>query len=386
MGWLMTAVPGVPIHDILVVDGDTHPRWALARALELEGYRVLTAETGEGALEALAGRHIDLVVTELRLPGMGGFELLEWAKENRPGTGVIVTTGAPSADARKRARDVGAFGCLEKPLDLVAVCEFVNRLLRPPRFAGRVSDIDLLDYLQLLATTRKSKTILVGHGQATGWLVFDEGRIVHAECGDLAGVEALNELTSWEDGVFIDLPYTPPEEVSIRDSTAYLLMEAARQRDERLQAGLPHGEKDAMTPSRGTGETRAESQEDEPEAEQTFSDLRARYQAFLEGLAGTRCVEAATLVSKAGLTFARSGPLPSGADELVVALHQVQAKVGAALGLEPGAAPAVTLYDVARRAVHVRSAGAHILGVWLGADADIDLISRSVEAHGQGLP
>ncbi len=381
-----------PARIVLVVDPDTHGRWALARALELEGYRVITAESGNPALELLETRHMDLVITEARLPDLDPFELLEWVSDNRPDLQAIVTDGDPSEEAAQRARNAGAIGYHPKPLDLVAFCAYVNACLKPEGFSGRVRGIDLLDYFQLLASTRKSKTVRVRHGDIVGLVLFDNGRLLHAETRDLTGVAAFQAITAWEHGTFTDLPFQAPTTTTITESTSFLLMEAARLRDERSAAGagtappVDTGAQGTPAPSR-MAEARSphlevsgeESGEDSTGDQRTFSELRASHQAFLDGLTGLQGVACAVLTSRAGLTFARSGTIPTGAEALIQALRAALVKTGAGLGL--GNPNTATLYDEGRRAVHLRLLGAHVLGLWLEPQADLLAVSRWIDGH-----
>ncbi len=380
-----TPAPAASTRSILVVDDETNVRWSLARALELQGYRVSTADSGETALEALAQRHFDLVITDIRMPGMDGFDLFNWLKENRPDVAVIMTTGFGSVHVRERSRRIGALTYMEKPLDLDTLCDFINQLFKPPRFAGRIVDIDLLDYLQLLSTTRKTKTVLVTRSEAVGRLTFEAGRLIHAECGDLIGVPAFHEMMCWEGGTFTDLPFEPPPRRSITDNTSYLLMEAARLRDERLQGAS----EDSPPGADSTGSTDSsrpvedELEEETPESEQTFSQIRARYQSFLDRLTEQAGVEAAVLVSREGLTFARSGPVPPGSDDLVLVLRNGLGRVGTALGLDAGSA--ATVHEASGRALHVRVAGMYLLGVWLESGADREAVVHWIEEQNLDL-
>ena len=70
---------------ILVVDDEYLIRWTLQQNLAKEGYEVLLAETGEEALEKVEGETPDLVLLDIKLPGMDGFEVLEKDAQNRSG-------------------------------------------------------------------------------------------------------------------------------------------------------------------------------------------------------------------------------------------------------------------------------------------------------------
>lgn len=101
---------------ILVIDDEEHMRWVLREALVGEGYRVLAADSGERGLEV---RELyDLVVLDLKLPGMGGLEVLSRLKQSRLGMPVIVITAHGSIDTAISAMKLGADDYITKPFEM----------------------------------------------------------------------------------------------------------------------------------------------------------------------------------------------------------------------------------------------------------------------------
>jgi CheY-like chemotaxis protein len=89
-------------------------------------FRVLSAENGMVAKEVLEKLHVDLVVTDLKMPGMDGFELLSYIRKNRPYLPVIVMTAFGNPELENWLRSVGVFAYLEKPVDFT---ELTNKIL-----------------------------------------------------------------------------------------------------------------------------------------------------------------------------------------------------------------------------------------------------------------
>ena len=113
---------------IMVVDDDAAIRDVVATVLEEEGYTVITAASGEEALAMLHGRLPALVILDMRMPVMDGWEFAERVRaryENR--VPLLVMTAA--VDARQRAAQVGAAGILSKPFDLHDLIRAVDQLL-----------------------------------------------------------------------------------------------------------------------------------------------------------------------------------------------------------------------------------------------------------------
>jgi two-component system, NtrC family, response regulator AtoC len=101
---------------ILVVDDEAGVREFVAEALEGEGTEALAVGSGAAALTALAERSYSLMLTDLKMPGMNGLELLAKAREIQPELEVIVLTAQGSVDAAVEAMRLGAFDFIQKPV------------------------------------------------------------------------------------------------------------------------------------------------------------------------------------------------------------------------------------------------------------------------------
>ena len=102
---------------ILVVDDEVNIRNALVTMLEKKGYQLYGAGTGEEALQRLEEVRMDLVITDLRMPGIGGMEFMHRLKEQWPDTEVVVMTAFGSIDTAVAAMRLGAYDYLTKPID-----------------------------------------------------------------------------------------------------------------------------------------------------------------------------------------------------------------------------------------------------------------------------
>ncbi len=104
-------------HTILLVDDDTNILTTLGMRLESLGYQVLTAEDGPTAVTLTISREPDLVLLDLRLPGMDGLEVLEEIRSKVPDTQVVLLTAQGSVETAVEAMRLGAYDYLEKPID-----------------------------------------------------------------------------------------------------------------------------------------------------------------------------------------------------------------------------------------------------------------------------
>src|SRR5512136_364088 len=119
---------------VLVVDDKENMRRLVVRILE-ETFDVEEAEDGARALALVATRPYDVVVTDIRMPGADGFELLAAVKARDPATEVVLMTGYATVPDAVRAMKLGAFDYLEKPFDPDAALAVVERAAARRRLA-----------------------------------------------------------------------------------------------------------------------------------------------------------------------------------------------------------------------------------------------------------
>jgi len=116
---------------VLVVDDEPDMRKMLAYDLSQEGYEVFTAEDGYAALEAVRKRKFDLVITDLKMPGMDGVETVAALKSIEPETEIIVATAYATVETAVECMRRGAFDYIRKPYNLDEMRMLVERVLVP---------------------------------------------------------------------------------------------------------------------------------------------------------------------------------------------------------------------------------------------------------------
>jgi DNA-binding NtrC family response regulator len=103
---------------ILLVDDEELIRWSLHSALVGMGYRVDQASSGDEALEKLSTLEYDIVITDYKIPGLSGLDLMEKMRQKRIRTKVILISAYLSHAAIKQANAYGAFRCVGKPFGM----------------------------------------------------------------------------------------------------------------------------------------------------------------------------------------------------------------------------------------------------------------------------
>lgn len=143
---------------ILVVDDDPSVGAALEQILLIEGYRVTRVRDGRAAIKAVADSPPDLILLDLNMPNMGGFEVCRRVKTD-PATSllpVVIVTGESDFDARIKAWDVGADDFLSKPFQVVEVLARCRSLLKTKQLVDELDSAQSV--LFALARTLEAKS------------------------------------------------------------------------------------------------------------------------------------------------------------------------------------------------------------------------------------
>jgi two-component system response regulator HydG len=114
---------------VLVAEDEAGMRESLVRVLAREGFHVLAAEDGAAALDGLRRKPVDLLLADLRMPGLDGLELLRAAKLVAPETEVIVLSGHGTVEEAVDAMKEGAYDFLTKPIDRAPLIRVVRKAL-----------------------------------------------------------------------------------------------------------------------------------------------------------------------------------------------------------------------------------------------------------------
>jgi CheY-like chemotaxis protein len=121
---------------VMVVDDDPMLLSLLSDTLDTIGYRSTSAPDGESALRLLKDGSVDMIISDINLPGMDGLELLRRVKETSPELPVILITGVSMNGIRARAYREGADGFLDKPFRITVIESMMQRLLKHKNLSG----------------------------------------------------------------------------------------------------------------------------------------------------------------------------------------------------------------------------------------------------------
>ena len=118
---------------IWAVDDDSAIRWVLERTFQASDYQCQTFDDAQALLTALDGQCPDVVISDLRMPGIDGFALLKKLQESHPQLPVIIMTAHSDLDAAVKAYQTGAFDYLPKPFDLDEATSLIERAIAHTR-------------------------------------------------------------------------------------------------------------------------------------------------------------------------------------------------------------------------------------------------------------
>lgn len=118
-----------PVHRILVVDDEEGLRQSLAANLELEGYEVVEAENGLRAIELVREGDFDLVITDIRMPGIDGLDTFRELRKIKPGLAVVMMTAFSLERLVAEALSEGVYTVVTKPFDIARIIDLIARAL-----------------------------------------------------------------------------------------------------------------------------------------------------------------------------------------------------------------------------------------------------------------
>jgi predicted regulator of Ras-like GTPase activity (Roadblock/LC7/MglB family)/ActR/RegA family two-component response regulator len=308
--------------NILIVDDEKSFLSSLIFGFEsyAADFNTMTAENGKKAVEAMKSRDIDLVITDLKMPEMDGFELLAYLSRAHPGIPVIVMSAYCTSEIKTMLKDRGAFTILEKPIDFQ---DLVNKIFLGLEAVseGFIQGITLPAFLQLVEMEKKTCTLRIeSHGEK-GLLYFQDGVLIDAETDKEQHEDAACTIGCWEDARIEIESFCRKKIKQIDKPLNYILMEGYRIKDERERQTSAHASSTAGAGAEPAGLedlwplTQGIFEEEKPLEEHinepdTKEDKMAQTKEILNELAKLQGVDAVCLVARDGFlldSIARTG-------------------------------------------------------------------------------
>ncbi|MDY6875551.1 MAG: response regulator [Chloroflexota bacterium] len=323
----------MPPKRILVVDDEPNTVKSCARILEPEGFEVQGVTSGAEAIELCRRRDFDLILTDLKMPGVNGLGVLTALKEYNSDAAVVIFTAYGTKESAVEALRLGACEFLEKPLSAKTLIATVRHILERGDSAmvrGNLRILSLPSIIQINCTEHNQARLRLKHQGQEGSIFFKDGNVVHSVFGSQVGEETVYELLTWKAGDFELEMGVPPPEQTINASWPGLLLEGMRRLDE-TQAKTRNG----LAESEQVGREALLAQ---PTPEQEVLEMTEKKRSEVladilsDLLAASTDMEGAVVVSHDGLVIASN--MPRGTDEA-----RVGATTAALLGLSKRSTP-----------------------------------------------
>ena len=242
-------VGGQRVWRVLVVDDEENLNWSLVTSLRREQYAADGALTAEDARRRMADVIYDCVISDIQMPGIDGFQLMTWLRENRPQSRVIMMTAFGSPSVRQEALRNGVAAYLEKPFDLNALKHELRRALASPTQAPL--NYDLIEITQVISLARRDVAVQAQVNEQLGLLVFERGELISAVFGALRGEQAFFAMCATPAQLATPAPTPERVERNVTQPVSALLFDALLKRDAGLATGLPSS---APSAAQSTGE------------------------------------------------------------------------------------------------------------------------------------
>lgn len=116
-------------YTVLVIDDQPGIRRLLVEVLNEEGYQVVTASNGYEGLQQAKEHNPQLILMDMKMPGMDGIETLKELKKVGQGDRVIMMTAYGELDLVNQAREIGAYDYITKPFDVIGLCQVIHEIM-----------------------------------------------------------------------------------------------------------------------------------------------------------------------------------------------------------------------------------------------------------------
>lgn len=230
------------IKTVLLVDDDQEMLLALKGGFTRyrDSFGIQLAADGLQAVEKLKQSVISLVVTDLKMPGMDGFELLAHIMEHYPDIPVIIITGYSTPEMERLAREGGAVGYIAKPFLIENLARQIIARLNRESEGGTLHNVSSGMFLQLVEMEQKTCTIRLEDKVTAkkGILFFQNGKLLDARTNDLKGENAAYEIFSWDQVNLSIQNGCALKKRRIHGELQHLILEAARRKDEGIEEAV----------------------------------------------------------------------------------------------------------------------------------------------------
>lgn len=240
----------MPKRRIFIVDDEDHVLELLRFGLEMSGYEVISARNGREALTKIEQTKPDLVISDIMMPDIDGYELCK-AIRNNSNTALmpfIFLSAKGHIPDKIKGMTLGADEYITKPFDVQELLARVKVVMRRIEeinqmaeeksaiISGKLSQVEIVDVIQICQLGQKTGMLRLMRGEMSGYIFFATGNIIDARFLNHTGEAAVYRLMNWTSGDFQFDPDEPLVKQTIFKPTSKLLMEGLRRVEQWRQA------------------------------------------------------------------------------------------------------------------------------------------------------
>jgi CheY-like chemotaxis protein len=225
------------IHNILIVD-DNQPFLNLIKKIFdkfKDKYSIIATNSGSNAIELLKNQLISIVITDLQMPNMDGYTLLDKIKNSYPDIPVIVITAFDKPKTNIVVKKTGAAAYFTKPLVIDESILCIDNLIKNETEGGILKNASIEMFIQLIEMESKTCTIRIINEKTNekGVLFFKDGELYNARIINDIGKEAAYRILSWEKVSISIENKCHAEKKTINEELQAVLLDALRLKDEQ---------------------------------------------------------------------------------------------------------------------------------------------------------
>ncbi|KAA3652710.1 MAG: response regulator, partial [Calditrichaeota bacterium] len=196
---------------VVIVDDEEDLTWSISRYLSRHEscLDVVTFNSSVTALDYLLDNKVNLIVSDLRMPKINGFELLESIRKKWPNIHSIIMT-AYGADILEDGKGtIDNFLFIEKPFELQTLRRYIIDLVSPDEkeMQEAFARTKIKEMVETNCLSHKTAMMLIENGLHNGRIYVQKGQRIHAECGDLEGENALQNILDWDQVDYYTTPH-----------------------------------------------------------------------------------------------------------------------------------------------------------------------------------
>lgn len=233
---------------ILIVEDDVNLSQILKDIFTNSGFYVVVARNGEEALEILKSFKPDIIVADILMPGINGFELFSRIRSVPQFRTVpfVFLTALSDQENRFRGLGLGADDYISKPFNPQELVLRINNILKRHQsmmntLQGSLAEISLVDVLQLLESRASTGLLSLRFNNGSGEIYLENGQIYHMTFNNLVGREALKEMLKQQGGQFEFIPDVKTDVATLENiNTTQLILDVMRELDEELAEKEEH--------------------------------------------------------------------------------------------------------------------------------------------------